>query len=516
MRSRLLFRSLLPIALLLSFLILAAAVALAWRSTAAANDALMSKAKLTGQLLVRGAADALWNVDRQQAKELLSGLDADPDYIAGLLYDDQDRLFLEQKGPATAADAIVERLPVLRGESGKMAKVGSLELRFSTARSQAAVKAEALAIALAGAASVLLVCLLVAVLLRRTIRPITQMTQAMTTLSGGDLTVAIPAVQRTDEVGEMARAVEVFKTNAVEVRRLADAQDRLKAENARNRAELLGTMADEFETTVAQVLRTAMGAAEIVVEQAQVMVAKVQHAEEGSQLASRATEETTANVQTVAAASAQLSTSIHEIATRVNESAQVAAHTADAADQSSRTVEDLATQALRIGDVVRLISDIAGQTNLLALNATIEAARAGEAGKGFAVVAAEVKSLATQTRRATDEIGQTIGQIQSATDRAVDEIRQISTVANRARMIASHIAAAVEQQSQATREISQSVGHAAIATQTVAASIDTVADNVREATHSSRDMVSASTQLSSEFRALEAQVQRFVGTVRVA
>ncbi len=518
MKSSLIFRSLLPIALLLGVMIVGAVITLGWRSMAVADAAIANKATLTGQLLVRGAADALWNVDQQQARELLSGLSNDPDYITGVIYDDHNKPFLELRGPAQEAEGnvISDRRPVVRENNGAATPIGALEVRFSNARSRSDIRVETLAITITGLVLLLAVCGAVALVLRHSIGPIIQMTQAMTRLSAGDLAVVIPALDRTDEVGAMAKAVEVFKINAAEVQRLADEQERLKAENLRSRAQLLGTMADDFEATVANVLLTVKKAAGVVSDHAEDMAGKVHQAEEGALLVSQATEETTASVQTVATASAQLSTSINEIATRVHESAQVAADTADVADQSSRTVEDLAAQAVRIGDVVQLISDIAGQTNLLALNATIEAARAGEAGKGFAVVAAEVKSLATQTRRATDEIGQTIGRIQTVTERAVDEIRQIAAIANQARMIASHIAAAVEEQSQATREISQSVGQAAVAAQAVASTIAGVAENVRHANRSSQDVVSASGRLSQEFMSLEEQVQRFVGTVRAA
>ena len=198
----------------------------------------------------------------------------------------------------------------------------------------------------------------------------------MAKLSSGELEVDIPALERIDEVSRMARAVEVFKRNAIEVERLNAERATLKERTERDRIALLDRMAGDFEATV--------------------------------------------NVQTVAAAAEELSASITEIASRVNDSAAIAADTSDAAGQTSGTIAELSIQAQKIGSSINLIHDIASQTNLLALNATIEAARAGEAGKGFAVVASEVKSLANQTARATEEISENIQAIQAATARDCD------------------------------------------------------------------------------------------------
>jgi methyl-accepting chemotaxis protein len=515
MKIGILGRALIPIVLILVCVSLAAGIILSARMTRQAEEGLQQKAVLTAGVLAQGAAGALWNVDPDQAKQLLAGLSADPDYASVEVFDDRGRSFLRQENArAASADILTQKTPLQYGEGRDIKVIGQLELSFSRDRMAAAAQRDNLLVMGTCLVLTLMICLVLGLLLRRMVRPIRDMTQVMVRLTGGDLNPDIPAADRSDEVGEMARAVMIFRDSLVEVRRLAIEQESLKQQSARDRRKVMMEMADRFEEGVSKVLMTVRVAADAVDEKIRKMAERSRAAVDGTRRVTAATEQTSGNVHLVAAASTQLAASISEIAARVNQSAAIAGQTYEAADQSGRTVEDLAEQAQRIGDVVRLITEIAGQTNLLALNATIEAARAGDAGKGFAVVASEVKNLATQTRNATEEISATIAQIQSVTARAVSEIRGISGIADEARTVAAHIAAAIEEQSAATREITESVNQAAAGTQSVAGSIDLVAVSITDVCEAADLAVTAARDLSREFESLEGQVHTFVRTVR--
>ena len=511
----LMFRVLLPIAALLVALVAGSAAGVALEEGAAARAALGSKTKLIADIAARGTADAIWNVDAELAKASLAALAADPDYVGSALRDDHGQV-LANHGAEQARDGalIVEKVPVVRVDQGKPSTVGSLELRMSTARADRAIAAQTWWLTGLGLAALLIVCGMLLWILRRATRPIEALTETMTKLSSGELDAAIPALDRADEVGRMARAVQVFKQNAIEVARLNGEQAALKTQAEQDRIALLDRMASEFESTVSTVLAGVTRSCARMGERAQAMAGKMTAAEASTHTVMRATATTSDNVQAVAAATEELSASITEIANRVNDSAAIAAETSVAAGQTSGTMAELSAQAQKIGSIISLIHDIASQTNLLALNATIEAARAGEAGKGFAVVASEVKSLASQTARATEEISENVQAIQAATARAVGEIRAIAEVADRSREIATGIAGAVEEQSAATREISSSVSHAASGTQVVAENIRTVDENIVDASNGARDLLAASHELGEEFHTLETQVQAFVATVR--
>jgi len=513
----LMFRVLLPISGLLLAMVVGSVIGVAVKDGESARSALSAKTKLIADIAGRGTADAIWNLDVQLAKVSLAALAADPDYIGSELSDDHGATLATDGAKETTAGAlIVEKVPVTRVEQGQQKTVGALELRMSTARADVAIARATRVLALVGTAALIVVCGLLFWILKSATRPIVALTDVMAKLSSGKLDTAIPALDRADEVGRMAHAVEVFKRNAIEVVRLNAEQAIMKEQSERDRVELLDRMASQFEATVSAVLISVTKACAKMGERAEAMAGTMTAAEHSTHTVMQATNTTSDNVQTVAAAAEELSASITKIASRVNDSAAIAGDTSDAAEETSRTIAELSAQAQKIGSIISLIHDIASQTDLLALNATIEAARAGEAGKGFAVVASEVKSLANQTARATDEISENIQAIQAATARAVDEIRTIAEVANRSREIATGIADAVDEQSLATREISSSVSRAASGAQIVAENISTVDENISEASGAAREFLSASHELSEEFQTLENQVQTFVATVRDA
>ncbi|MGY3448200.1 methyl-accepting chemotaxis protein [Bradyrhizobium sp. USDA 4353] len=345
---------------------------------------------------------------------------------------------------------------------------------------------------------------------------IRNMAQAMTRLAGGDASIRIPGVGRRDEIGEMAGAVEIFKTNMIETERLRAEQAMVEQRQAAQRKADMAALAASFEAAVGEIIETVSSASTELEASATTLTRNAQHGQTLATTVASASEEAAAGVQSVASATEQLSASVDEISRQVQESARIAGEAVGQARRTNERVSELSHAAARIGDVVELINSIAGQTNLLALNATIEAARAGDAGRGFAVVASEVKALAEQTAKATGEIGQQIASIQSATAESVDVIREVSGTIERLSHISAAIAAAIEQQGAATQEISRNVQHTAQGTQRVSDNIVEVQQGTAETGSASAQVLSAAQSLSEESSRLKLEVGRFLDTVRAA
>jgi methyl-accepting chemotaxis protein len=362
----------------------------------------------------------------------------------------------------------------------------------------------------------LLLGLAFAVLIGRSIvRPVTGMTGVMTTLAKGDRSVTVPATERKDEIGEMARAVDVFKQGMIEADSLAEAQ---RAEQARKEERQLSVEAAiaAYETSVGRSLAALTSAAGEMRGTAEGMSATAEETGREAGAAATASSQALANVRSVAAATEGMTASITEISRQVAQSTEIAAKAVADAGRTNATMQSLAEAAQRIGEVVQLIQDIAAQTNLLALNATIEAARAGDAGKGFAVVASEVKSLATQTAKATEEISSQISAIQGATRGAVEAIKGIDVTIGRISEISTAIASAVEEQGAATAAITRNTQETAQGTEEVSRSIGAVDTAVAKTGTAASQVLASSSELGRQAETLRGEVDQFLAKIRAA
>jgi len=350
--------------------------------------------------------------------------------------------------------------------------------------------------------------------------PLRELVTVLNALASGDTDVTTP-VHAEDEIGAVAKALGIFREKMIESKALeakvaerekhaAEEQKRVEEEKVESRLK----MADDLESGVKHVVVAISGAAAEMQATAQTMAAAAGQASGQSTAVAGATEQASANVQTVAAASEELSSSIVEISRQVTSARSVAENAQQTSRNAVTTIHDLAASAQRIGDVVRLINDVAEQTNLLALNATIEAARAGEAGKGFAVVANEVKNLASQTARATEEISDQITGMQTTTDNSVKAIEEIREVIEQLGDTATSIAAAVEQQSASTQEISRNAQEAAMGTQDVSSNITSVQAATEQTGAAADEVLSAASELSQQSEVLDRQIGSFVAEIR--
>ena len=407
----------------------------------------------------------------------------------------------------------VVAVPVVQGTQDTLS--GTLIVAWDRSRAEAAVvDATRTQVAVAVLIAALLLGGLALGLRRIVIAPVVALTAAMARLAGGEKEIAIPGTGRSDEMGAMADAVEVFRRNALEMERLqADQAAQKAAADSERRRQMLG-LADAFQETVGGVIAAVANETGRLEEQSRAMADAASDTDRLAASVATATEEASSHVQTVAAASEELSNSITEIGRQVAESSHVTSDAVMLARQANGKVEGLAAAMQRIGTVVDLINSIAGQTNLLALNATIEAARAGDAGKGFAVVASEVKALANQTAKATEEIAGQVTAIQSATGEAVLEIQGVARVIERMNEIATAIASAVEEQGAATQEIARNVQQAAVSTQVVSSNIQGVSKAADVSGHAAKDLLDRAHRLSTQADTLNSEVASFLHTVR--
>jgi methyl-accepting chemotaxis protein len=346
-------------------------------------------------------------------------------------------------------------------------------------------------------------------------RPLAYMTREMTRLANGDIDIEIEGADRTDEVGGLARSLQVFRENAIKARRLEDEQ-RQEQVRKEARQKLVEEHIVVFDHQVGEALDTLTAASTEMHATAGSMAATAEETSRQTTAVATSSEQASSNVQTVAAAAAQLHASVSEISRQVTQSAAFASTAVVEADRTNATIQGLADTAQKIGEVVLLIQNIASQTNLLALNATIEAARAGDAGRGFAVVASEVKALSNQTAKATEDISTQIAAIQAETGNAVDAIKVIGGTIRQMNEIASAIATAVEQQGAATRNISNNIQLVAQGTNDVVGNIAGVSAAAAETGTAATQVLTAADDLSRQSDKLRTDVNGFLAKIRVA
>ncbi len=457
--------------------------------------------------------EKLFEVDEAMA-ELPEG---SADGVAEAYYPYQDALN-ELSGTIGEIWAVMETLDeqgAIISDQSDSVKTGALnaETRIQEDTSSQLSGASSLVVALTLASLVIGVAAAF-IIGRGIVNPITAMTDAMQRLAQGDKAITVPATDRHDEIGDMASAVQVFKDNAIEMEHLDAERAEAEARAADARREAMLRLADDLESSVSDIIRGISASAHTMQSAAEAMSATAEDTTRQATTVATNTQEANANVEVVASASEELSASIREITGQVAQSASIAAEAVDEAQRANGRVNGLLEATGRIGEVVSLITDIAEQTNLLALNATIEAARAGDAGKGFAVVANEVKNLASQTGRATDEIGQQIAAVQSATEDAVSAIESIARVIDRMNEISSAIASAVEEQGAATQEIARNTQEAALGTQRVSDTIGEVTMAANETGTAASQVLENANGLLGQADDLNEAIGRFLNHIR--
>jgi methyl-accepting chemotaxis protein len=364
--------------------------------------------------------------------------------------------------------------------------------------------------------AVLFAAVMMVLVTRRVTRPLSVIQDAMLKLAGGDMSAELSFGERKDEIGALGNATLAFKSSMVEANRLRVEQQESEGKAAAQRKQEMRKLADEFQAAVGGIVGAVSGASGELETAARTLTKTAETTQQLAGMVTSASEEASANVQSVASAAEEMSGSVNEIGRQVQESSRIAAEAVSQAQKTDARITELSGAASRIGDVVKMITAIAEQTNLLALNATIEAARAGEAGRGFAVVAGEVKALASQTAKATDEIGTQIAAMQTATQDSVGAIKEIGGTIGRIAEIAATIAAAVEEQGAATQEISRNVHQAAQGTAQVATSITDVNRGANETGAASAQVLGSAQALSRESGHLKVEVEKFVESVRAA
>jgi methyl-accepting chemotaxis protein len=351
---------------------------------------------------------------------------------------------------------------------------------------------------------------------RGLVGPLNRTCSAMDELAKGNLAVDIPFVDRTNEIGRIARSLQVFRDHLVETTRLRTEQEEMKVRSVEERRTDLSRIADDFERSIGGVIRGTATAADELQDSASSMSTIAVGTTGQSAKVAAAAEQTASNVQTVAASAEELSSSIQEIARQVTQSSSIAQNAVGQANRTEAMVGRLVEASQKIGEVMALIQTIAGQTNLLALNATIEAARAGDAGRGFAVVANEVKALSSQTAKATEEITSQIQAIRDATGSTVEAIREIGTTIGQMNEITGSIAAAVEEQGAATNEIARSVQQAAQGAQEVMQNITGVREASSQVDAAATLVLNAAARLTTQSEQLESETGKFLGNIRAA
>jgi len=484
---------------------------LRWKKVEAVEDAYAEIADKEGSLLASVVTlDADGNTVTEYNSEILPKADLSPYFAAAASVIGEGRPYVVED-----ADNIITVLPILFGE--EKTRIGTVGFAWSLSAVKA-VERPALyrSIGLSVFAMAALIGLLLFVLSRGLTKPLASVTDAMSKLAGGDHDVDVSYTERSDEIGALARTVEVFRKNAEAVARLRNERNEAQEKAEREKHEAMARLADSFESSVKAVVEAISESATELQSSARSLTVSAEEASRQAAVGTSGAETTSGNVQTVASATEELSASIGEIRRQVESSSQTTRNAVDEVQRSNEMVKGLSEGAQRIGEVIELINSIAEQTNLLALNATIEAARAGEAGKGFAVVAAEVKSLANQTAKATEDISSQIAAIQHSTEKAVTAIVSIGDIVGEVSQVSDAISAAVIEQNSATQEIARNVQEAARGTADVSESVSGVMATASETGAAASVVLETANSVSEQSERLRTEVASFLETIRAA
>lgn len=474
---------------------------------------------------VRSQVDVLW----QQVENLTSDPATDPalkraiavakeQYFGGFRKYADDMKKLSDEGAkygVTAAQFVETTTPQLGSLLGVMYAAGQASEAHTAMARSAALTSLMWAMFMIGIALVIAIGVALMVVWRVT-RPLRDMSDVVNRLASGETAIDVPGVGRGDEVGAIARSVEVFRNNLIETEKLKSEQESLKTSNEAARRRQVRELADRFDASVGRIVGEVASVSSGLRTAAQAMTVSCDATSQQSSTVAAAAANATQNVQTVAAATEELSVSIRDISQQVSRTSGMITDAVGQANRSNELVQGLTAAAQKIGDVVKIIADIAGQTNLLALNATIEAARAGDAGRGFAVVASEVKALADQTAKATDEIAGQVKAIQEATTSSAQSIQGIAETISAVSDTTTAIAAAVQQQGAATLEIARNAQEATRGTQEVSSSIGGIDNNSRKAGAEASSVLTTANQLSENGNVLKQQVETFLREVRAS
>jgi methyl-accepting chemotaxis protein len=479
------------------------------------HQALRTRLELVAAMQAQTLAQALWDFNEAQIKAVLDSLAADPDFAAAEILGDKDKPVgaREVSDPALrAADRIAADIPIVYHDGAATKTIGRLKYALSEFSLEQAIRRQLLLSAVSAGVILLVTLGAVYAVFRRISVPLAGITKAMSQLAEGDLAAAIAGTDRRDEIGDMARAVGVFKEHMNKVKLLGSAQEAERKQAELVKRDALRGMADAIEASTRSALSRIGVDAAAMAATADKMSASASRTGNSAQSAATAAGQALANAQTVAGAAEQLAASIREISGRVGQSAAVVSEAVANGAEARTAIEALDQQVKRIGAVADMIKGIAARTNLLALNATIEAARAGDAGKGFAVVAAEVKALATQTAHSTEEITRHIDQVRQATGASVAAVARIEQTVTTMNSISGSIAAAVEQQGAATAEIARSMTETATAADAMRTRTEEVSIEAEQTGHHAGDVRGNAAGLSKAMEDLQRAVIRVVRT----